>query len=88
MKTRVFQKYKWRNEEQEENIILPSGKFKDPKLQKLWHAAQNSHFSKAAMKSKVLCVSFVHDSTLAMTYQIMELGILVVYADWSLELTL
>ncbi|VDK70705.1 unnamed protein product [Litomosoides sigmodontis] len=46
-----MKKYKWRNEEQEENIILPSGKFKDPKLQKLWHAAQNLHFSKAAMKT-------------------------------------
>ncbi|CAG9529652.1 unnamed protein product [Cercopithifilaria johnstoni] len=45
-----MKKYKWRNEEQEENIVLPSEKFKDSKLQKLWHAAQNSRFSKTALK--------------------------------------
>ncbi|KAL3985826.1 Alpha-2-macroglobulin RAP C-terminal domain family protein [Acanthocheilonema viteae] len=46
-----MKKYKWRNEEQNENTILSSEKFKDPKLQKLWHAAQNSRFSKTALKT-------------------------------------
>uniref|UniRef100_A0AAF5PTC9 Alpha-2-macroglobulin RAP C-terminal domain-containing protein n=1 Tax=Wuchereria bancrofti TaxID=6293 RepID=A0AAF5PTC9_WUCBA len=47
--TAYMKKYKWRDEE-EENSILSSEKFKDPKLQKLWHAAQNSRFSKNELK--------------------------------------
>ncbi|KAK6108812.1 Alpha-2-macroglobulin RAP C-terminal domain family protein [Brugia pahangi] len=47
--TAYMKKYKWRDEE-EENGILSSEKFKDPKLQKLWHAAQNSRFSKNEQK--------------------------------------
>ncbi|VDO33702.1 unnamed protein product [Onchocerca flexuosa] len=53
-----MKKYKWRNEEEikEENRVLSLEKFDDPKLQKLWHAAQNSDFSKTALKSKISCV--------------------------------
>ncbi|MCP9264618.1 Alpha-2-macroglobulin receptor-associated protein [Dirofilaria immitis] len=45
-------KYKWRNEEEvkEENSVLSLKNFNDPKLQKLWHVARNSRFSKAALE--------------------------------------
>uniref|UniRef100_A0A915PTY5 Alpha-2-macroglobulin RAP C-terminal domain-containing protein n=1 Tax=Setaria digitata TaxID=48799 RepID=A0A915PTY5_9BILA len=48
-----MKKYKWRSEEdmKKENSVLLSEKFRDPKLQKLWHVAQNSHFSEAALKA-------------------------------------
>ncbi|EFO27134.1 hypothetical protein LOAG_01354 [Loa loa] len=45
-----MKKYKWRDEE-EGDSILSSEKLKDPKLQKLWHAAQNSRFSKNELKT-------------------------------------
>ncbi|VDN33388.1 unnamed protein product [Gongylonema pulchrum] len=50
--TAYNKKYKWRNEEEmkKENLVLPTEKFDDPKLQKLWHVAKNSHFSEAALK--------------------------------------
>ncbi|KAM3716885.1 Alpha-2-macroglobulin receptor-associated protein [Dirofilaria immitis] len=47
-----MKKYKWRNEEEvkEENSVLSLKNFNDPKLQKLWHVARNSRFSKAALE--------------------------------------
>ncbi|VDM98869.1 unnamed protein product [Thelazia callipaeda] len=51
--TAYLKKYKWQNEEEmkKANSILPSEKFTDLKLQKLWHAALNSKFSEAALKA-------------------------------------
>ncbi|VDO25253.1 unnamed protein product [Brugia timori] len=81
--TAYMKKYKWRDEE-EENSILSSEKFKDPKLQKLWHAAQNSRFSKNEQKSEVPCLCvYVHLFVCAeeILIGVVTLGILVVHKE-------
>uniref|UniRef100_F1LBX6 Alpha-2-macroglobulin receptor-associated protein n=1 Tax=Ascaris suum TaxID=6253 RepID=F1LBX6_ASCSU len=46
-------KMKWRNEEElkKTNSVLASEKFTDPKVEKLWRAAQNGKFSESQLKA-------------------------------------
>ena len=52
----MLQKMKHRNEFQmtEDNLPLPSEKFKDERLQKLWNAAQNQQFTDSELRGNNL----------------------------------
>lgn len=51
---------KWRNEEElkKTNSVLASEKFADPKVEKLWRAAQNGKFSESQLKGNWIFANY------------------------------